>query len=247
MAKVVRFVLRCSQIEQQLISRFVLVIYRVVLLLPLSQMNRHADAMSDIDASLALSPSSFKALRTRARLHLHAEKYDSAIADFNAALEQAQFEDAAADVKALRAELQKAEVALKRSKTKDYYKILNVARDCSESELKKAYRKESLIHHPDKGGEEEKFKLVAEAWAVLSDPEKRRRYDLGEDVDGQSTGMGGMGGGMDGMDLSELFSQFHGGGGFPGGGFPGGARRGGRSSFHSHSHGGGGPGFSFHM
>ena len=55
-----------------------------------------------------------------------------------------------ADVRALRSELKKAEVALKRSKTKDYYKILGVERDCSDTDIRKAYRRESLKHHPDK-------------------------------------------------------------------------------------------------
>jgi DnaJ family protein C protein 7 len=53
-------------------------------------------------------------------------------------------------VRALKTELKKAEAALKRSKTKDYYKILGVARDCSEAEVRKGYRRESLKHHPDK-------------------------------------------------------------------------------------------------
>lgn len=55
-----------------------------------------------------------------------------------------------ADLRALKTELKKAEAALKRSKTKDYYKILGVARDCTEQEVRKAYRRESLKHHPDK-------------------------------------------------------------------------------------------------
>lgn len=55
-----------------------------------------------------------------------------------------------ADVRALRVELKKAEADLKRSKTKDYYKILGVDRGCSEAEIKKGYRRESLKHHPDK-------------------------------------------------------------------------------------------------
>lgn len=46
--------------------------------------------------------------------------------------------------------MKKAEAALKRSKTKDYYKILGVGRDCGDGEIKKAYRRESLKHHPDK-------------------------------------------------------------------------------------------------
>ncbi|KAG6865143.1 hypothetical protein C0991_004825, partial [Blastosporella zonata] len=179
----------------------------------LLKLERHEEALVDTDASLKLVPTSFKALRTRARLNLHLEKYDSAIADFKSAIEHASGEGTEADIRALRGELKKAETALKRSKTKDYYKILGVARDCSESDIKKAYRRESLKHHPDKGGDEEKFKLVAEAYAVLSDPQRRERYDLGDDEDGQNEGMGGFGGmgGMGGMsqaDLAEIFAQF---------------------------------------
>ncbi|KAJ6624856.1 hypothetical protein B0H10DRAFT_2004434 [Mycena sp. CBHHK59/15] len=205
----------------------------------LLKLDRHEDALVDIDASLVLAPISFKALRTRARINLHLEKYDQAVADFKSAIQQVGMDGSAgdADVRALKTELKKAEAALKRSKTKDYYKILGVARDCTEQEIKKGYRRESLKHHPDKGGDEEKFKLVVEANAVLSDPQRRERYDMGEDEDGMSdsSGMGG----MNGMDLSELFAQFHGGGGggFGGGGFGGGVPGGGFGGS-THSHGG---------
>ncbi|KAJ7113663.1 hypothetical protein C8R43DRAFT_1039629 [Mycena crocata] len=205
----------------------------------LLKLNRHEDALRDTDASLELTPTSFKALRTRARIHLHLERYDMAIADFKSAIQQAGTDGGAgdADVRALKTELKKAEAALKRSKTKDYYKILGVARDCTEQEIRKGYRRESLKHHPDKGGDEEKFKLVVEANAVLSDPQRRERYDMGEDEDGMSDGSGM--GGMNGMDLSELFAQFHGGGGgFGGGGFPGGGGGFGGGGFGGHSHGG---------
>ena len=114
------------------------------------QLDRHEDALSDTEASLTLYPTSFKALRTRARLNLHFEKYDTSISDFKSAIQQAQTEGSDGDVRALRTELKKAEAALKRSKTKDYYKILGVARDCNESDIKKGYRRESLKHHPDK-------------------------------------------------------------------------------------------------
>ena len=114
------------------------------------QLTRHDDALIDTEASLVLQPGSFKALRTRARIRLHKEQYDNAIADFRSALEQAEFESADGDVRALRGELKRAEIALKRSKTKDYYKILGVPRDCNETDIKKAYRRESLKHHPDK-------------------------------------------------------------------------------------------------
>ena len=114
------------------------------------QLSRYDDALVDTDASLLLQPGSVKALRTRARIRLHNEQYDEAIVDFRSALEQAEFESADADVRALRGELKRAEAALRRSKTKDYYKILGVARDCNETDIKKAYRRESLKHHPDK-------------------------------------------------------------------------------------------------
>ncbi|KAI0758959.1 protein prenylyltransferase [Fomes fomentarius] len=206
----------------------------------LVKLGRYEDALADTEASLLLNPTSFKALRTRARIHLHMENYDASIADFKSAIEQAGFENCDADVRALKSELKKAEVALKRSKTKDYYKILGVERDCTDAEVRKAYRRESLKHHPDKGGDEEKFKLVVEAHGVLSDPQKRQRYDLGEDDDeGMGNGMG------PGVDLSELFAQFHGAGfgargpagfsSFGGGGF------GGYSSGYSRGGGGGYP------
>ncbi|KIK79156.1 hypothetical protein PAXRUDRAFT_834232 [Paxillus rubicundulus Ve08.2h10] len=200
----------------------------------LVKLERYDDALSDTEASLSLVPTSFKALRTRARINLHLEKFDAAVVDFRSSVESAESENAQADARSLKAELKKAEAALKRSKTKDYYKIIGVPRDCSEADIKKAYRRESLKHHPDKGGDEEKFKLLVEAHAVLSDPQRRERYDMGEDEDGQNDfGMGGMGGfGMQPVDLADLFAQFRGGG--PGGGPFGG---GGGTRFHFHSGG----------
>lgn len=68
------------------------------------------------------------------------------------------------------------------------------------------------------GGDEEKFKLVVEAHAVLSDPQRRERYDMGEDEDGQNgSGMGPFGN-MQPADLADIFTQFQGGGPFGGGG-----------------------------
>ena len=59
----------------------------------------------------------------------------------------------------------------------DLYARLGLERDADEAAIKKSYRKLALKHHPDKGGDPEKFKLYAEAYAVLSDAEKRRVYD----------------------------------------------------------------------
>ncbi|KAF9264151.1 TPR-like protein [Marasmius fiardii PR-910] len=197
----------------------------------LVKLQRHQEALEDVDISIELVPKSFKALRTRARIHLALDNLDKAVMDFKSAIMEAQKDGSSsdADVRALGNELKKAEAALKRSKTKDYYKILGLQRDCTEIEIKKAYRRESLKHHPDKGGDEEKFKLVVEAHAVLSDPARRERYDMGEDEDGM-TDSGGMGGmhGMSQADIASLFAQF-GGGGFGNSGFGGGRHPGGFS------------------
>ncbi|KAB5593889.1 DnaJ like protein [Ceratobasidium theobromae] len=195
-------------------------------------------ALEDTNASLALNPDSYKALRTRARIQLELEHFEDAVRDFKAAQESAEGDGAAVgELRSLAEETKKAEVLLKRSKTKDYYKILNVSRDSTDAEIKKAYRRESLIHHPDKGGDDEKFKLLGEAYAVLSDPQRRRRYDMGdEDAMSESPGMDPM---MQ-MNLAEMLAQMQGGGrggfgGFGGfgGGFPGGPGFGG----HGHTHG----------
>uniref|UniRef100_A0A804MS65 Chaperone protein dnaJ 3 n=1 Tax=Zea mays TaxID=4577 RepID=A0A804MS65_MAIZE len=95
-----------------------------------------------------------------------------------------------------------------------YYEILGVSKDASQDDLKKAYRKAAIKDHPNKGGDPEKFKELAQAYEVPSDPEKREIYDqYGEDA--LKEGMGG-GGGM--HDPFDLFQSFFGGGSPFGGG-----------------------------
>ena len=110
---------------------------------------------------------------------------------------------------------------------RDYYEVLGVGKDASADEIKHAYKKLAIKYHPDKNpGDkeaEEKFKEAAEAYDVLSNPEKRKNYDqFGFNAPGGGFGSGGFGGA--GFDLNDIFSQFGDifGGGF---GFGGGGRR----------------------
>lgn len=117
---------------------------------------------------------------------------------------------------------------------RDYYDILGVTKGATEQEIKKAYRKVAIKFHQDKNPDdkeaEEKFKEAAEAYEVLSDANKKARYDQ-YGHDGMKGGPGGFGGG--GMNMDDIFSQFGdifgggGGGGF--GSFFGGGGAGGRS------------------
>jgi DnaJ-class molecular chaperone len=65
----------------------------------------------------------------------------------------------------------------------ELYEILGVSKDANASQIKKAYRKQAQMHHPDKGGDADKFKTLVVAYSVLSDEEKRKKYDNGESVD----------------------------------------------------------------
>jgi molecular chaperone DnaJ len=92
---------------------------------------------------------------------------------------------------------------------RDYYEVLGIAKNAAEDEIKKAYRKLAIKYHPDKNPDdksaEEKFKEAAEAYEVLSNPEKRQRYNqFGHAGVGGSAG--GFGGG--GMNMDDIFSQF---------------------------------------
>ena len=111
---------------------------------------------------------------------------------------------------------------------RDYYEVLGVDKSASADEIKKAYRKKAIQYHPDKNpGDkeaEEKFKEAAEAYEVLSNPDKRARYDqFGHEGMSGAGGFGGGFGGGQGMSMDDIFSMFgdifggHGGfGGFSG-------------------------------
>jgi len=106
----------------------------------------------------------------------------------------------------------------------DYYEVLGISKNATAAEIKKAYRKKALQYHPDKNpgdsSAEEKFKKSAEAYEILSDPDKKARYDQFGHSAFEGGGGGGFGGGM---NMDDIFSQFGDifGGGFGGGGFGG--------------------------
>ena len=134
-----------------------------------------------------------------------------------------------------KANLTEAKRLQKIAKRKDYYKILDLNRNANEDEIKRAYRKQAVLHHPDKHAndteekrqqEEHLFKEAGEAYSVLSDPNKKIRYDRGEDLEDISSG----------IDPSQIFQSF-----FSMGGMPGMGRQGGAPGY-SFSYGGGGGG-----
>ena len=104
--------------------------------------------------------------------------------------------------------------------SQNYYDILGVSKTATDAEIKSAFRKLAKKYHPDinkEPGAEQKFKEIGEAYAVLSDPEKRKQYDqFGHEAYTQGAAQGGFGGGFGGfsaddIDLSSIFDDLFGG------------------------------------
>lgn len=93
---------------------------------------------------------------------------------------------------------------------RDYYEVLGVGKSASSDEIKKAYRKVAMQHHPDRNpgdkAAEERFKEAAEAYEILSDADKKAQYDRYGHAGVSGNGRGGFGGG--GMNMEDIFSQF---------------------------------------
>lgn len=134
--------------------------------------------------SLEVNEDSFYGLLLQGKEQHEAEDFEAAIRSFEKASDARP--DKGGVVRPL---LEKARVALKRSKTKDYYKVLNVPHDADERQIKSAYRRASKQYHPDKAAQqgiskqdaEKKMASVNEAYEVLSNPELRARFDRGDD------------------------------------------------------------------
>ncbi|KAJ5692076.1 hypothetical protein N7462_001499 [Penicillium macrosclerotiorum] len=133
--------------------------------------------------SLQLVPYSLHGLLYQANAELEEDRFEEAVRTLNTAKEHHPHSQ---DVQSL---LQKAQALLKRSKQKDYYKVLGVSRDADDRTIKRAYRQLTKQHHPDKAHAqgvskeeaEKKMASINEAYEVLSDSELRTRYDNGDD------------------------------------------------------------------
>jgi DnaJ homolog subfamily C member 3 len=186
-------------------------------------MNNHKRATPYCTEALKHNPESLHGLLSQAQRELDADDFEAAIRTLETAKEHHPQHGKIQEL------LHKAHTLLKRSKQKDYYKVLGVSRDADEREIKKAYRKLSKQFHPDKASaqgitpEEAQTKMAAinEAYEVLSDPELRSRFDNGDDPNNpeqqgnpfQGSPFGhGQGG-------QQFFFRQGPGQGFPGGGF----------------------------
>ena len=196
-----------------------------------AEMNNAKKAQPYCDEALTQNPNSLPALLNKAQRLVDAEEYDQALSVLNTA------KDAHGMTQKLQDMIQNAQVLLKRSRTKDYYKVLGVSRDANERDIKRAMRKLTVQHHPDKAhlnnvSQEEaqkKMSAMNEAYEVLSDPELKARFDRGEDPNDPTQGHQHQGSpfghGPGGQPVFFQQSrggqhfQFQGGGGFPGG-FP---------------------------
>ena len=199
-----------------------------------TEMNNLKKAQPYCEEALQYNENCLPALLSKAQRQIDADEFEPALSTLNTAKE------AHGNTQKISELQQKAQTLLKRSKQKDYYKVLGVGRDADEREIKRAFRKLTVQNHPDKASahgttpEEAQKKMAAinEAYEVLSDPELKARFDRGDDPNDPQQGGGSpfqgspFGFGPGGQPV--FFQQQRGGGhGFQGGfkfggGFPGG-------------------------
>lgn len=186
------------------------------------KLNNWDSAIEDASKAIELNPQYLKAYLRRAQCYQQVQKFEEAKRDYHKASE---IEPENREVKQ---KLKEAEQLYKKAKRKDYYKILDISKDADTEDVKKAYKKAAKLWHPDKFQDEEEkrkaeemFKDIGEAHDVLTDSQKRRRYDSGVDLEDM-----GQGGGFEGGDINDIMRMFMGGGG---GGGMGGMRFGGGS------------------
>lgn len=200
-----------------------------------SKLKNNDKALDDLNKAIECNPDYSKAYMKRGEINTILENYEEAVRDYGNAerISPGQF--------GVRQQLKDAKLRLKQAKRKDYYKILEIDKDADAAAIKKAYRKLALKWHPDKNAGEESqknkaekmFKDIGEAYAILSDPEKKKRYDSGVDIEDIENGHG-HGFHSGGVDPTQIFQMFFGGGmggmddnmgGMPGFGGMGGGHR----------------------
>lgn len=198
------------------------------------KLNQLDESLDACGKAIELNSGYLKAYIHRARVYVAKEMYDDAVHDFEAALKVDP------TLKDLKRELQNAKLAAKRAKRKDYYKILQVDKKATEDEIRKAYKKRALLHHPDrhasapdavKKEQERLFKDLGEAYEVLSDTKKRFRYDQGVDLmDDRSYDSPGYD-----PSTADFFNVFFNSSAMPGFRPSPGATRGPHQQFHQHT------------
>ncbi|KAF2122035.1 hypothetical protein BDV96DRAFT_482755 [Lophiotrema nucula] len=198
-----------------------------------TEMNNIKKATPYCQEALKLNPESLFGFLNQAQRELDADDFEACIRTLDTAKEHHQQDQKVHEM------YNKAQTLLKRSKQKDYYKVLGVGRDAEEREIKKAYRKLTKLYHPDKASgngmtqedAQKKMAAVNEAYEVLSDPELKQRFDNGDDPNNPEQQQGGNpfhGSPFGGQGGQQFFFRQGGGGGggggfkFQQGGFPGG-------------------------
>lgn len=133
------------------------------------KLKQYDEAIADSDRAVSLDPGYTKARKTKANALGQAGKWEDSVKEWKA------IHDLDPEDRTIPKEIRKAELELKKSQRKDYYKIMGLEKDAGPDEIKRAYRKMAVKLHPDKnpGDEhaEEKFKDMQEAYETLSDPE----------------------------------------------------------------------------
>ncbi|KAI9787656.1 MAG: hypothetical protein M1839_000187 [Geoglossum umbratile] len=191
------------------------------------EMKNFKKAIPYCEEALAQDPNSLAALLVKATHLLEIDDFESCIQTLNHAKDHAP---GGAQHPRLSELFSKAHNLLRRSKQKDYYKVLGVNRDADDRDIKRTYRRLTKQYHPDKvaqsgGNKEEAEKKMAsinEAYEVLSNPELRQRFDNGDDPNSHEGQQHPFHGSPFGGGGGQQFF-YSGGGGFPGG-FPGGVK-----------------------
>eukprot|EP01016_Furgasonia_blochmanni_P037726 TRINITY_DN4473_c0_g1_i13.p1 TRINITY_DN4473_c0_g1~~TRINITY_DN4473_c0_g1_i13.p1 ORF type:complete len:798 (+),score=210.17 TRINITY_DN4473_c0_g1_i13:126-2396(+) len=169
---------------------------------------RTSEGVADINKAIELNPCYSKAYLRRAEIEMKLGEYDAATKDY----EMAKRLDP--NIANINFYIKNAEKEARRAKRKDYYKILGVEKTAPLEEIKKAYKKMALKWHPDKNLDSEEsrqeaeknFKEIGEAYAVLSDPQKKQMYDSGMDLeDGCSSTFEGF---TSHVDPNVIFKMF---------------------------------------